>query len=205
VLGDAAPLTDLAEVAGEYDAGLVVDEAHALGVAGVAGRGLVNAEALSDRCDVAVTATLSKALGAQGGVVLGGGDLVDHLVNAARSFIYDTGLAPGSAAAALRALEVVREEPERPARALAVAARIADASGLDAPAGCVLSVPMRTPADALAGQQRLADAGFRVGCFRPPSVPGRVSRLRLTAKAMLGDDDVDRLVRELARLPGVLR
>lgn len=186
VLGDAAPLDALAAACAEHDALLVVDEAHGVGVHGP---GLVHAAGLQGRPDVVVTATLSKALGSQGGAVLGARALVDHLVNTARPFIFDTGLAPASAAAALRALEVSRAEPGR-ARLVADRVRaLAGALGVPVPAGAVVSVPMPSPAVAVAVQQELLDAGVRVGCFRPPSVPDGVARLRVTASAGVPDAD----------------
>ena len=111
VLGDDAPLAELAAVCAAHDALLVVDEAHGLGVRGP---GLVRELGLAGLPHVVVTATLSKALGSQGGVVLGPQALIDHLVNRARPFIFDTGLAPAAAGAALEALRQLRS----PARAV---------------------------------------------------------------------------------------
>lgn len=199
VLGDAAPLAELAELTAEHDAVMIVDEAHALGVSGSGGRGLVHAAGLAERSDVVVTATLSKALGSQGGIILTDPAVVDHLVNSARPFIYDTGLAPAAAAGALTALRIIAAEPERPARARRLATRMAKALGLDEPAGCVLSVPMASAEQAVRTQAELAADGFTVGCFRPPSVPDAISRIRLTAKATLSDDDVERVLDRLAR------
>ena len=110
VLGDAAPLTELAAVCAEHDATLLVDEAHGLGVAGAGGLGLVADAALAGP-RVVVTLTLSKSLGSQGGAVLASRPVVDHLVNTARPFIFDTGLAPAAAGAAPAALEVLLAEP----------------------------------------------------------------------------------------------
>jgi 8-amino-7-oxononanoate synthase len=198
VLGDAAPLPELAGVCELHGAVLIVDEAHALGVSGRGGRGLVEAHGLAARRDVVSTVTLSKSLGSQGGAALGSRDVVDHLVNTARPFIYDTGLAPAAAAAARMALELVRAEPQLPRRALALAGSMAARLSLDRPAGSVLSIPMPSPAQALRAQAELAAEGFIVGCFRPPSVPDGVSRLRLTAHAALGDPDVERVLDRLA-------
>ncbi len=197
VLGDAAPLPQLAEAVDTYGGVLVVDEAHALGVCGGDGRGLLAAHGLTDRPDVVATVTLSKALGAQGGAVLGSRRVVDHLVNVARPFIFDTGLAPASAAAAYEALEVIEAEPQLPRRARTTAAAMAGQLQCAAPAGAVLSVTMPGPQAALNAQAALAADGLRVGCFRPPSVPDGVSRLRLTASAGLGDDDVRRVLMRL--------
>ncbi|MBA2444830.1 MAG: 8-amino-7-oxononanoate synthase [Nocardioidaceae bacterium] len=194
VLGDAAPLVELGALVAEYDAVLVVDEAHAIAVAGQEGRGLVAAAGLAGRPDIVTTLTLSKALASQGGAVLGSTAVIEHLVNTARPFIYDTALAPAATAAALEALLVVQAEPALPQRVLELSARLAAGVGVATPAGAVLSVPMRSPEQALHAQAQLAEAGYRVGCFRPPSVPDGVSRLRLTARATLSDDQVDDVI-----------
>lgn len=185
VLGDEAPLSDLAAVCARHDAVLVVDEAHGLGVTG-GGRGSVAAAGLAGAEHVVVTATLSKALGSQGGVALGSHALTEHLANRARSFIFDTALAPAPAGAALAAVEVVEAEPERVAQLAAVAADLSEACGLDPVAGAVLSVPVAGPAAAVAIAEECARRGVRVGSFRPPSVPDGVSRVRMTASSDLG-------------------
>lgn len=200
VLGDAAPLTELAAACAEHDAVLVVDEAHAIGVAGVGGRGLAHAAGLTRRSLVVTTLTLSKALGSQGGAVLASQAVIDHLVNEARPFIFDTGLAPPATAAAMAAVQVVTESPELPQRARDIAHLFSEALRVESPAGAILSVPMVGPREALAAQAVLADAGVRVGCFRPPSVPDDVSRLRLAARASLTDAEVETVVRRLEQI-----
>lgn len=190
VLGDRAPLVELAALCARQDATLVVDEAHGLGVVG-GGRGLVSELGLAGRDDVVVTVTLSKALGSQGGAVLASQAVVDQLVNTARPFIFDTGLAPASAAAALAAIQVIQSDPGLVTRVNAVAAALAKACGADTPGGAVLSVPMASPAATLDAQARCAAARVRVGAFRPPSVPDGVSRLRLTASAKVTDTELD--------------
>ncbi|MGH3496753.1 MAG: 8-amino-7-oxononanoate synthase [Nocardioidaceae bacterium] len=187
VLGDAAPLEALLASCIRHDATLVVDDAHALGVAGPEGRGLTAALIPDSPGRLVVTTTLSKALGAQGGAVLADPVVIEHLVNAARPFIFDTGLAPAAAGAALASLGVLEVEPGRAARARAVAGALAAAVHLEPPAGAVLSVPMTSPRVALAAQAEAARSGLRIGCFRPPSVPDGVSRLRLTGRADLSD------------------
>jgi len=198
VLGDAAPVAELAALAAAHDAVLIADEAHALGVAGPGGRGLLAAHGLAGRPEVVATATLSKSFGAQGGLVLGVPAVREHLINRARPFIYDTGLAPAAAGAALAALRVLRATPELAERARGNAAILAAAARVDAPAGAVLSVPMPGPGEALAGVAAAAEQGLRIGCFRPPSTPDGISRLRLTAHAHHTDE-------ELALAVGVLR
>ena len=200
VLGDAAPVAALAEVCAARGAVLVADEAHALGVCGEGGRGLLHAAGLAGRPDVVATLTLSKSLGAQGGAVLSSPAVRDHLVNRARPFIYDTGLAPAAAGAALAALAVVQDEPERVARVNEIAAVLAEACDVDRPGGAVLAVPMPGPREAQAAVETAGRDGVRIGCFRPPSTPDGISRLRLTAHAHLEDGDLSRAIAVLRGL-----
>ncbi|MDI5962266.1 8-amino-7-oxononanoate synthase [Streptantibioticus silvisoli] len=202
--GDAAPLARHAEVCRTAGAALLIDDAHGFGVLGEGGRGAAHAAGLAGAPDVVCTVTLSKALGSQGGAVLGPARVVEHLVNAARTFIFDTGLAPAAAAGALAALRVLRREPQRAGRAAAVARELYDrlgAAGLDAvaPDACVLSV---LAPDSRAAVRWAADcraAGLAVACFRPPSVPDGISRLRLTARADLTGDEIARAVETIVR------
>ncbi|MFJ9736372.1 8-amino-7-oxononanoate synthase [Streptomyces sp. NPDC101171] len=198
--GDAAPLAELAEVCREHGAGLVLDDAHGLGVLGDGGRGAPYAAGLAGADDVVVTATLSKSLGSQGGVVLGPARVIAHLVNAARTFIFDTGLAPAAVGAALAALRLLRREPARAERARAVAAELharLTAAGLEAvrPDAAVVSVRAPSPEQAVRWAADCRTAGLAVGCFRPPSVPDGISRLRLTARADLSGAEIERAVR----------
>ncbi|MEU7721072.1 8-amino-7-oxononanoate synthase [Streptomyces tibetensis] len=198
--GDAAPLTALAEACRGQGAGMVVDDAHGLGVLGDGGRGAPHAVGLAGAGDVVATVTLSKSLGSQGGAVLGPARVVDHLVNAARTFIFDTGLAPAAAGAALAALRLLRREPQRAARARAVAGELharLTAAGLEAvrPDAAVVSVRAASPEDAVRWAAQCRAAGLAVGCFRPPSVPDGISRLRLTARADLTGQQIERAVR----------
>lgn len=193
--GDIAPLADLHTAARRHGALLVVDEAHALGVIGEGGRGAAAAAGLAGEPDVVLTATLSKSLGAQGGAVLGDPVVVEHLVNRARSFIFDTGLAPASAGSALAALRVLRSEPGLAAavrRRAGQLAEVAARTGLPVrrPDGAVVSVQVGEPAAAATAAEVCHERGLRVGCFRPPSVPDGLSRLRLTARADLRDEDL---------------
>ncbi|MFD9442510.1 8-amino-7-oxononanoate synthase [Streptomyces sp. NPDC060006] len=198
--GDAAPLAGLAAACRASGAALVMDDAHGLGVLGDGGRGAAWAAGLAGAPDVVTTVTLSKSLGSQGGAVLGPAHVIDHLVNAARTFIFDTGLAPAAAGAALTALRLLRREPERAARARAVATALYErltAEGLEAvrPDAAVVSVRAPSPEQAVRWAADCRAAGLAVGCFRPPSVPDGISRLRLTARADLTDGQVDRAVR----------
>ena len=200
VLGDAAPVGALADLTEELGAILVIDDAHGLGVVGERGEGGAAHAGVITREHVVVTVTLSKSLAAQGGAVLAHEAVRDHLVNAARPFIYDTGLAPSAAGAALGALDVLAADVHLPASARANAALLAQACGVGIPAGAVLSVTMPGPAHALAAVAHAEAQGLRIGCFRPPSTPDGSSRLRLTAHADHGPDVLDHAVEVLRGL-----
>ncbi|MEO6714756.1 MAG: aminotransferase class I/II-fold pyridoxal phosphate-dependent enzyme, partial [Mycobacteriales bacterium] len=164
---------------------------------GDGGHGAVAAVGLSREPDVIITTTLSKSLGSQGGAVLGAEAVIAHVVDSARSFIFDTGLAPVCVATASEALRVIVADPALAERACrnAVALRdIAAAAGLRTtrPAAAVVSIVIGEPGAAVAAAALMAERGVRVGCFRPPSVPVGTSRLRLTARADLTDDDIAR-------------
>jgi 8-amino-7-oxononanoate synthase len=199
VFGDASPLVDLAALCANHNAVLLVDEAHGLGVAGDGGRGLVHSSGLAAANHVVVTATLSKALGSQGGAVLGSPAAIDHVINTARPFIYDTGLAPAAAGAATEALTILASDPGPVARLHQVAAELGEAVG-QAPAGAVMSVAMAGPHEALEAQRRLRERGVLVGCFRPPSTPDGTSRLRITASARLTEGEVESATRVLQNI-----
>jgi 8-amino-7-oxononanoate synthase len=191
--GDLAPLADLATLAEQHDATLIVDEAHSVGVLGRAGAGACEAAGVLSE-NLVRTFTLSKSLGSQGGAVAGGDDVIEHLINAARTFIFDTGLAPAAAGSALAATRKVLSHPELPGRALAATAALtaaARAAGwqVNRHDAAVASIPVGAPRDAVLAQRICAEAGVEVGCFRPPSVPDGVARLRMTGHANLSDDD----------------
>jgi 8-amino-7-oxononanoate synthase len=194
VSGDLAPVAALHAIARHHRALLVIDEAHSFGVFGADGSGAAVAAGVAAEPDVVRTVTLSKSLGGQGGAVLAAAEVRQTLVDTGRGFIFDTGLAPPAAAAALAALRVLRSEPELPARARGAAARLAGIAaefGLDIamPDAAVASVILGDPLDALAAQRTCAEHGVRVGCFRPPSVPAGAACLRLTGRATLTEND----------------
>ncbi|QDQ97850.1 8-amino-7-oxononanoate synthase [Tomitella fengzijianii] len=188
--GDLAPLRALHAACRRRGAVLLVDEAHALGVRGDGGRGLVHELGLAGAPDVVVTATLSKSLGGQGGVVLADPRVREHLIDAARSFIFDTGLAPASVGAARAALTVLGREPARAVAVLDRARELAAICGGARPESAVVSLVLGDPQRAVDAARWCAGRGLRVGCFRPPSVPAGTSRLRLTARADLNAGDM---------------
>ncbi|GAA1496531.1 aminotransferase class I/II-fold pyridoxal phosphate-dependent enzyme [Paeniglutamicibacter kerguelensis] len=191
VLGDAAPLAEAAELCARHGALLVVDEAHSL--AATDQGSAVRAAGLAGSGHVVVTATLSKALGAQGGAALLGGEsaglLREHLVNTSRTFLFDTALAPAAAAAALRSLALA--DPGRIGNLARNAKVICETLAghpelrgrIEPGAGAVQSIKMPGAAAAMAVTAALREHGIAVACFRPPSVPDGISRLRITAHA----------------------
>lgn len=204
--GALAPLLRLHEVCRRHGALLIADEAHGLGVRGVGGRGLLHEVGLTGAPDVVMTTTLSKALGGQGGVVLGPAPVRDHLIDAARPFIFDTGLAPAALGAALAALGVLIARPYLPHLVLRNAESLARSSGVtERPTSAVVSVILGEPELAVATATACLERGVRVGCFRPPSVPAGTSRLRLTARASLSDDELDLAHRVLTEVLATAR
>jgi 8-amino-7-oxononanoate synthase len=201
--GDAAPLLAIVEVCARHGAALHVDEAHALGVRGPDGAGLVAELGLTNRVDVRM-GTLGKAVGAFGAFVAAERPVIDWLVNRARPLVYATSLPPALCAGAEAGVAALRARPELRER---LRANIHDfATGLralglpareDAP---IFPVPMGTPERAVAASQRLRDEGLLVKPIRPPTVPEGTSRLRVTLSAAHTPDDLARLLDALSRL-----
>ncbi|HNM11200.1 MAG TPA: 8-amino-7-oxononanoate synthase [Mycobacterium sp.] len=204
--GGLAPLRRLHEVCRRHRALLLVDEAHGLGVRGTGGRGLLHEAGLAGAPDVVMTTTMSKSLGSQGGVVLAPAAVRDHLIDAARTFIFDTGLTPSAVGAALAALGVLVAEPWRAEAVMTRAHELATMCDVpEPPESAVVSVILGDPDVAVATATACLDAGVRVGCFRPPTVPAGTSRLRLTARAALTDDEMALARRVFAAVLGTPR
>ncbi|BBZ04629.1 8-amino-7-oxononanoate synthase [Mycolicibacterium chitae] len=204
--GALAPLRKLREVCRRHGALLIVDEAHGLGVRGSGGQGLVQELGLAGDPDIVVTTTLSKALGSQGGAVLGPAAVRAHLIDTARTFIFDTGLTPAAVGAALAALQVLIAEPQRAHAVLTHATELAHICGSpEQPDSAVVSVILGDPEVAVGAAAACLDRGIRVGCFRPPTVPAGTSRLRLTARASLSDDEMASARRVLSEVLAAAR
>ena len=200
--GHLAPLTELHRLSRAHGAMLVIDEAHALGVVGDGGRGAAWQAGIAAAPGVVRTVSLSKALGAQGGAVLGASEVIATLVNTGRGFIFDTALAPPAAGAALAALRLLAADPGMAMRATDNARRLAAVAGelgfeVEPAGAAVVRVVLGDPTVAVAAQRICAGHGVRVGCFRPPSVPPGQSCLRLTARASLTGADFTAAMRAL--------
>ncbi len=192
--GDHAPLREICALAAEHEAMVMVDEAHATGVFGRHGGGLVERLGLHEAVTLQM-GTLGKALGCAGAFVAGSRALVALLVNRARTFIYTTALPPPVVAAAGAALDVVAREPERRARLLAASAqfrRQLAELGLRIPPGegPIMPVIAGTNERALAWSAALLERGVFVPAIRYPTVPEGTARLRVTLMATHTDEDL---------------
>lgn len=196
--GDIAPLPDICEVAAEYAAMVLVDDAHGFGVLGEDGSGTVAHFGL-DGTDIIQMGTLSKAIGGLGGYVAGSRALIELLINRARGFIFTTGLPPATLAAAHAALDVMRSAPELRQRLLSHAARLKTAlAGLGfnlLPSETqIIPVVLGSPQRALHVAERLLAAGVFAPAIRPPAVPSGTSRLRVTVMATHTDAEIQRAI-----------
>lgn len=205
--GTVAPLRALADLAREQDALLLVDDAHGLGVLGCDGSGSVREAGLGVAEVPLYMATLGKALGTCGAFVAGEAALLDGLAQFARTAIYTTALPPALAAATCAAIDVARFEGwrrDKLARLVRHFVRAAAARGIAlAPSRTPIQpVPVGDSARALAVAAALEQAGFFVPAVRPPTVPARSARLRITLCALHSETQVDDLLDALARALG---
>lgn len=201
--GDAAPLSAIVDLCERHGAALYVDEAHALGVRGPDGAGLVAELGLADRVDVRM-GTLGKAVGAFGAFVAAEEPVIDWLVNRARPLIYATSLPAALCAGAQAGVERIRSDPALRAGLLSNIRQFTTglrALGLPArPESPIVPIPMGTPEQAVRASTRLREAGFLVKPIRPPTVPDGTSRLRVTLSAAHRPSDLDGLLGALADL-----
>jgi 8-amino-7-oxononanoate synthase len=180
--GDAAPVAALAQLARAYDAWLMTDDAHGLGVCETDGDGV----------DLKM-GTLSKALASYGGYVCADSAVIDLLKTRARTLIYSTGLPPASAAAGLAALDIIEADPDLTARPLRNARAFTEACGLSRAQSAVVPVLLGDELVALEAQQMLEREGFLAIAIRPPTVPDGTARLRLAFTAQHPEDEIARL------------
>lgn len=195
--GDTADLKRLVELKNNYDAFLIVDEAHAFGCLGRTGAGLAEEMGLLDELDI-VVATMSKALGAGGGLVAADKLVIDLLINKARPFIYTTAPTVANCAAALAALEIVKNEPQRRDKLRQnveyLRTRL-NALGLNTgqSQSHIIPVIIGDEKQTLAVSRRLYEMGFFVPAIRPPTVPPGTARLRLSMQTGHSKQQMDGL------------
>lgn len=200
--GDTAPLPALASVCEQHDAQLMVDDAHGFGVLGPGGRGSVAAAGLDEQAVPIYMATLGKALGTAGAFIAGSDDLIDALLQTARTYIYTTAPPPALAHASLCALQLLREEDWRAQHVQALVQRFRRAARqlglpLSASETPIQPLLLGDAHAAVAMAQRLRHAGILAVAIRPPTVPEGSSRLRLTLTAGHTEQHIDRLLEQL--------
>jgi 8-amino-7-oxononanoate synthase len=189
--GDLAPLPQLSALAKYYDAWLMTDDAHGLGVIGD-GRGSSFAFAAAVEVPLQM-GTLSKAIGGYGGYLCTSETVIDLIHNRARTFIYATGLPPAMVAAALAALELIEHEPGYAALPLAKARAFTRLVGLPEAQSPIVPLIVGEADAALAASRRLEAEGFLVTAIRQPTVPVGTARLRFTFTAAHPDSEIERL------------
>lgn len=198
--GDSPRLDELVAVADRHDAILVIDEAHATGVAGPEGRGL--AASFEGRANVITLHTCGKALGTMGGFVLGPKIVRDFLVNRARPFIFATAPSPLIAAVTRAALDISRTRPERRERLAALVAladrELKQRCGITSSGSHILPIIVGANSTAVALAASLQRRGFDVRAIRPPTVPEGTARLRIALSANLSEDVIASLFAALA-------
>jgi 8-amino-7-oxononanoate synthase len=201
--GDVAPLERYAALSRSTGALLVVDEAHAVGVYGARGSGLLEQLGLdANRC-VSIN-TAGKALGVSGAFVAGPAWAIDYLIQRARPFVFSTAPPPSVAAALAASLDVLADEPERRTRLASRVARLHRAlvaRGVDVPRdpSHIMPIVIGDNERALAAAEALQAQGFDVRAIRPPSVAPGTARLRVSVNAGLDDEPVDRVAEARAR------
>jgi len=185
--GDVAPLAEIVELAQRHDARVMVDEAHGTGAIGPDGRGAVAAAGLEDEVDL-IVGTLGKALGSYGAYVCCDSRMAKYLVNTARTLIFSTAIGPPAVAAAMAALELLREQPRRVEKlqrngAVLREALIAEGLPLAASETQIVPLVVGDAEEALSLSERVLERGVFAQAIRPPTVPVGGSRLRLTVMA----------------------
>ena len=188
--GDLAPLAALSQLAQRYDAWLLSDDAHGLGVVG-GGRGSSFADGPAEV--PLQMGTLSKAVGAYGGYLCASRAVIDLIQTRARTFIYSTGLPPPVVAAAIASLDVIAREPDYAALPLRKAKEFTRSLNLPEAQSAIVPVIVGETDAALAASALLRDEGFLVVAIRPPTVPAGTARLRFAFTAQHPDAEIARL------------
>ncbi len=192
--GDFCPLKDLVGLKKRYDCLLLVDEAHATGVFGNKGGGLVEQQGVSQEVDL-VMGTFGKALGSYGAYVAASREMISYLINRARSFIYSTALPPAVIGASLAAVEIIQKEPElrlelhRKVELFKSTLKkhgVADNPGPSQ----IIPIEIGESAKALALAAELRKKGVFATAVRPPTVPQGTARLRFSVTRHLSDNDL---------------
>lgn len=202
--GDKAPISSLASLAKQHDAWLMVDDAHGFGVLGQSGAGLLEEQACAHHVPI-LMATLGKALGTAGAFVAGSHELIDYLKQTARSWIYTTAMPAAMAAATLKSLELLQTENwrrdilQQRIRQLKTGANELGLSLMPSDTA-IQPILLGTNQAAIEASQQLEAQGLLVTAIRPPTVPQKTARLRITLSASHTERDVEHLLNGLAQL-----
>lgn len=194
--GDLAPVAELAALARKYDAWLMTDDAHGIGVVG-GGRGSTFAKGRKEDVPLQM-GTLSKAIGGFGGYLCASEPVIELVKNRARTFVYSTGLPPANAAAAIAALDIIESDPDYAALPLRKAQAFTQLTNLSRAESPIVPVIIGAEKDALEASKLLEDAGYLAVAIRPPTVPEGTARLRFSFTALHKDEDIGKLA-ELVR------
>jgi len=202
--GDAAPLEAYASLCRATGAALVVDEAHAVGVRGARGSGMIEETGLDPNSVISIN-TVGKALGVSGAFVAGPEWAIEYLIQRARPFVFSTAPPPAVAAALIASLDVIESEPQLRARLASRITRLRDALNkngiaVSGPPSHIVPIIIGDNDRAMAAAQAMQSQGFDVRAIRPPSVPAGTARLRITVNVNLDDDTIDRFAATLARI-----
>lgn len=207
--GDIAPLAAIFTQARKHRAVLMVDEAHGTGVFGENGSGQVEAQGLTGKVDVQM-GTFSKALGSLGGYVAGSSQLIQFLLNRARSFIFSTGLPPAVLGASREAIRIVQSEPERRRCLFSHVAKLRAGLGqlgfaLPASDSQIIPILIGDARRTMAACRYLLRHGIFVQGVRPPTVPAGTARLRLTPMSTHTEAQIEQVLQTFAALAALLR
>jgi len=202
--GDIAPLDKIVGLARKYEAMVMIDEAHALGVLGKHGKGAAEYFDLEDKIDIQM-GTLSKAAGAFGAYCCGSAELISFLVNHARSFIYTTGLPPAICAASLKAIEMIEQQPQRRQQLWEKTNFLKESlknMGFDTMNSQTPIIPIlvKDPQLAVEFSRQLFEQGIFVQAIRPPTVPINTARLRVTVMATHTRGNLDRALEQFRKI-----
>ena len=196
--GDLAPVQALNDLANDFDAWLMTDDAHGIGVVGSGGRG--SSFLGLEKVDVPLQmGTLSKAIGAYGGYLCASGPVIELMRNRARTLIYSTGLPPAVVASAIAAIDVIESEPDYAALPVQKARAFTRMLNLPEAESPIVPVVIGEADKALQASRLLEDEGFLAVAIRPPTVPAGTARLRFTFTARHPDDEIERAAAWSAR------
>ncbi|MCB2361084.1 8-amino-7-oxononanoate synthase [Clostridium estertheticum] len=193
--GDIAPLPEIVKIAKKFNMMTMVDDAHATGILGKNGSGTASYFGLDNEIDI-IMGTLSKAVASEGGYVAGKKDLINYLINSARSFIYSTALSPSTIAVSIKALEIIEEDEERRVKLLKTSnwfqnqLKVAGFNVMETKTP-IIPILIGEVDKAVEFSKILLSQGVYVPAIRPPSVPRGTSRLRISLMATHSKEDLE--------------